>query len=378
MGFIEKLSHFDAEVGKACSVIKQTLQQIVEKQFNLSDVFGELIDEVLRAEAGDNEDAYDVQKTTSKSDDILPQTAEGCTCPAPQLYPICLLQFLSWIRSLQTHRVNMVTVARTCRPIQTSLLKQHHTWILTRRYLMRLHKSRYSTGGVQQVAETDLPDSGPCFDQTPSEHVYVETDPATNTPQVSQASLDSEMQTVLALREYLCGLQSDTGRTIIDYGEYSATCSDIYESFADGKCLDNGFMQCFIQCVIDDAKNQHTSMSSNSLVLDVNVGSILNFEEQERHSRNPQPFDESVLHTLLDNSLPETDELDQCKAIMVPMVSRGHWTLYVVNKVKKCIHILDSNPYGPTLGGTTWKDYHFAHLGSGGRKLPWAKVIMIW
>jgi hypothetical protein len=52
---------------------------------------------------------------------------------------------------------------------------------------------------------------------------------------------------------------------------------------------------------------------------------------------------------------------------MVPMVSRGHWTLYVVNTVKKCIHILDSNPYGTTLGGTTWKDYHFA---------PWAKVIM--
>ena len=61
-------------------------------------------------------------------------------------------------------------------------------------------------------------------------------------------------------------------RTIIDYGEYSATCSDIYESFADGKCLDNVFMQCFIQCVDDDAKNQQTSMSSNSLVLDVNVG----------------------------------------------------------------------------------------------------------
>jgi hypothetical protein len=35
-----------------CSVIKQTLQQIVEKQYNLSDVFGELIDEVLRAESG--------------------------------------------------------------------------------------------------------------------------------------------------------------------------------------------------------------------------------------------------------------------------------------------------------------------------------------
>jgi hypothetical protein len=105
---------------------------------------------------------------------------------------------------------------------------------------------------------------------------------------------------VLALREYLCGPQSDTSkyevqtkskyvymlvvfrdlsncyqnfpRTIIDYGEYPATCSDIYESFADGKCLDNVFMQCFIQCVNDDAKNQQTSMSSNRLILDVNVG----------------------------------------------------------------------------------------------------------
>eukprot|EP00267_Zea_mays_P040560 XP_008680581.1 uncharacterized protein LOC103655638 [Zea mays] len=72
LGFIEKLSHYDTEVGKACSVIKQTLQQIVEKQYNLSNVFGELIDEVLRAESGDNEDGYDVQKTTKKSDDILP------------------------------------------------------------------------------------------------------------------------------------------------------------------------------------------------------------------------------------------------------------------------------------------------------------------
>ena len=75
LGFIEKLSHFDAEVGKACSVIKQTLQQIVEKQYNLSDVFGELIDEVLRAESEDNEDGYDVQQPTKKSDDILPHSA---------------------------------------------------------------------------------------------------------------------------------------------------------------------------------------------------------------------------------------------------------------------------------------------------------------
>jgi hypothetical protein len=28
---------------------------------------------------------------------------------------------------------------------------------------------------------------------------------------------------------------------ILDYGEYCATCSDIYESFANEKCLDNVF-----------------------------------------------------------------------------------------------------------------------------------------
>eukprot|EP00267_Zea_mays_P053073 XP_020406175.1 uncharacterized protein LOC103651580 isoform X3 [Zea mays] len=166
-----------------------------------------------------------------------------------------------------------------------------------------------SPGGVQQAAETDLPDNGPCFDQTPSEHVSVETDPATNTPQVDQISLDSEMQTVLALREYLCDTQSDTS------SHYS------------------------------------TLRNRNDIVGTLNL--LMN-----------------LYCTLLDNALPETDEMDKCKAIMVPMVSRGHWTLYVVNTVKKCIHILDSNPYGATLGGTTWKEYHFAQLDLGGRKLP--------
>ena len=47
---------------------------------------------------------------------------------------------------------------------------------------------------------------------------------------------------------------------------------DIYESFAEGKCLENVFMQCFIECVRDDSKNHRRTMTSNRLVLDVNVG----------------------------------------------------------------------------------------------------------
>jgi hypothetical protein len=59
---------------------------------------------------------------------------------------------------------------------------------------------------------------------------------------------------------------------VIDYGEYSANCIDIYESFAEGKCLENVFMQCFIECVRDDSKNHRRTMTSNRLILDVNVG----------------------------------------------------------------------------------------------------------
>jgi hypothetical protein len=77
---------------------------------------------------------------------------------------------------------------------------------------------------------------------------------------------------ILVLVRDLTNCYQNVHRNIIDYGEYCATCSDIYESFADGKCLDNVFMQCFIQCVDDDAINQQPSMSSSRLIIDVNVG----------------------------------------------------------------------------------------------------------
>ena len=61
---------------------------------------------------------------------------------------------------------------------------------------------------------------------------------------------------------------------------------------------------------------------------------------------------------------------------MVPILHMGHWTLYVINIQLRCIHILDSNPYGPELGGTSWKMFHYSLKDIGTRKLPWARVIM--
>jgi hypothetical protein len=56
---------------------------------------------------------------------------------------------------------------------------------------------------------------------------------------------------------------------------------------------------------------------------------------------------------------------------MVHMLCRSHWTLYAINFQLRCIDILDSNSYGPALGGTTWKDIHNDQVMINGMKLPW-------
>jgi hypothetical protein len=61
-------------------------------------------------------------------------------------------------------------------------------------------------------------------------------------------------------------------RKIIEFGEYIGNCLDIQQSFADGVCLDNVFMQCFILCFRDEEINNCSSINKNRLVLDVNVG----------------------------------------------------------------------------------------------------------
>ena len=61
-------------------------------------------------------------------------------------------------------------------------------------------------------------------------------------------------------------------RNIIDIGEHRANCCDIQQSFADGACLDNVFMQCFIECVRDDWSKHIPPLNAHQLILDVNVG----------------------------------------------------------------------------------------------------------
>ena len=71
---------------------------------------------------------------------------------------------------------------------------------------------------------------------------------------------------------YCCMLNLFLCRNIIDFGEHRANCCDIQQSFADGACLDNVFMQCFIECVRDDCSKHIPPLNAHQLILDVNVG----------------------------------------------------------------------------------------------------------
>jgi hypothetical protein len=55
-------------------------------------------------------------------------------------------------------------------------------------------------------------------------------------------------------------------------GEHRANCRNIQQSFADGACIDNVFMQCFIECVCDDCSKHIPPLNAHQLILDVNVG----------------------------------------------------------------------------------------------------------
>jgi hypothetical protein len=42
----------------------------------------------------------------------------------------------------------------------------------------------------------------------------------------------------------------------------------------------------------------------------------------------------------------------------------------------RCIDILDSNPYGPAVGGTTWKHYHNETITFQKKKYTWSRLMM--
>jgi hypothetical protein len=132
-------------------------------------------------------------------------------------------------------------------------------------------------------------------------------------------------------------------RSIIDFGEFGGSVLDVVQSFDPNKCLENIFMQGFIDCIRDDDLLYNPDTIINTLILNVNVGvffslqlciifqpllykyiiliniffvqTVLNIEEFKQHSSNPQPFSTSVLKEQLEPTLPPYEVLNQIKLV---------------------------------------------------------------
>ncbi|WVZ63824.1 hypothetical protein U9M48_013426 [Paspalum notatum var. saurae] len=182
-----------------------------------------------------------------------------------------------------------------------------------------------NTGGSEATGDVLQPDNGPVFDETPCGH----GSSVPPTTPIASIVKPTRTECTLALREFLCTRDVEIDRTIMDFGGYISTCHDVKESFANGNSLDSVFMQYFIECVRSDDSANLPSSNTSQLILDTNVGAIINIEEFEQHSQNPQTFDLVILQNYLATTLPSHPGLEGIKTIMVPMLRGDHWSLYV-------------------------------------------------
>ncbi|WVZ58198.1 hypothetical protein U9M48_008489 [Paspalum notatum var. saurae] len=156
-----------------------------------------------------------------------------------------------------------------------------------------------NTGGSETTGDVLQPDNGPVFDETP----YGHGSSVPPTTPIANIVKPTRTECALALREFLCTRDVKIDKTVMDFGGYISTYQDVKESFADGASLDSVFMQYFIECVRSDDSANLPSSNTSRLILDTNVGTIINIEELEQHSQNPQTFDPVILQNYLATTL---------------------------------------------------------------------------
>ncbi|WVZ52508.1 hypothetical protein U9M48_003561, partial [Paspalum notatum var. saurae] len=365
--FEAKLAAHDQAVEEQIATIKHCLTMIVDKQFDLKDTFNEMIDDVLRAEEANNDE------TPQPSNDHDHAAQEPCTDSGTQLTPETQLDTPvtgTQVEKIYERQQHMRRSFETCPddsdtepPVHMDRTAQQNATVQTNLEDDALAAANelmtnlnIAAQGISERTSTNPPaDPGlPKFDVTPQikaslslgsqsancsslsnefkpksmQYWRQRGNSASNlinfyqgsfvppTTPIANIGKPTRTECALAFREFLCTRDVEINGIVMDFGGYISTCHDVKESFVDGKSLDIVFMQYFIECVhFDDSANLPSSNTSR-FILDTNVG------------------------------------------IMVPILRGGHWSLYVVNTVMRCVDILDSNSYGPGC-------FHIAILRSG-------------
>ncbi|KAK3121311.1 hypothetical protein QOZ80_8BG0650530 [Eleusine coracana subsp. coracana] len=115
-------------------------------------------------------------------------------------------------------------------------------------------------------------------------------------------------------------------------------------------------MEAFVNCIWDDDKNYRPELVKERLILHPQLAVCANVENCGSQHNPDAVFSEESLDTAFDLYMTNDIAWRSIKLILIPVIDRGHYSLYVVNFEASRVDILDTLDYDNV--GTTWLYRH--------------------
>ncbi|GJN14053.1 hypothetical protein PR202_gb00828 [Eleusine coracana subsp. coracana] len=161
----------------------------------------------------------------------------------------------------------------------------------------------------------------------------------------------------LRLRNMLCDPHSAyKNLTLMEYTMVNIDGDCIMRSFPDFQETDNSVMEAFVNCIWDDDKNYRPELVKERLILHPQLAVCANVENCGSQHNPDAVFSEESLDTAFDLYMTNDIAWRSIKLILIPVIDRGHYSLYAVNFEASRVDVLDTLDYDNA--GTTWLYRH--------------------
>ncbi|KAL6662125.1 hypothetical protein ACP70R_001509 [Stipagrostis hirtigluma subsp. patula] len=133
-------------------------------------------------------------------------------------------------------------------------------------------------------------------------------------------------------------------------------CASSLSDCQYGLAVENGWMHIFIDFLRYDDSMHRKDWWNDRLLLEPAVAYLLNVENfKTLHDPNPTFSEERLVEKLADQ-MPLGIRLKDVKYIILPVLHKEHFTVYVINLKQTAIHVLDSLDYESRQ--SKFKDHH--------------------
>ncbi|KAK3124668.1 hypothetical protein QOZ80_7BG0590390 [Eleusine coracana subsp. coracana] len=157
----------------------------------------------------------------------------------------------------------------------------------------------------------------------------------------------------LRLHNMLCDPHSAyKNLTLMEYTMVNIDGDCIMRSFLDFQETDNSVMEAFVNCIWDDDKNYRPKLVKQRLILHPQLAVCANVENYGSQHNPDAVFSKESLDTAFDLYMTNDIAWRSIKLILIPVIDRGHYSLYAVNFEASRVDVLDTLDYDNA--GTTW------------------------